>query len=59
MMNALEETAEFEAFRKLRIDCLHHFDGRGVNALSNLYTDNAVCEFGPQYPLIRLLDDRT
>ena len=48
-MNALEEFIEIEAIKKLRIEYSHYFDGQQVDALADLYTEDAICEFGPDY----------
>ncbi len=48
-MNALEKLAEIEAIKQLRIQYSHYFDGQDVSALADLFTDDAVCEFGPDY----------
>jgi len=48
-MNALEELLEVEAIRKLRVMYSHHFDGQNLADLVDLFTDDAVCEFGPDY----------
>ena len=48
-MTALEELVEIEAIKKRRIQYSHYFDGQEVDALADLYSDDAVCEFGPDY----------
>ena len=48
-MNALEGLVEVEAIKKLRIQYSHYFDGQEVDALADLFSDDAVCEFGPDY----------
>ena len=48
-MNALEELVEIEAIKKRRIQYSQYFDGQEVDALADLYSDDAVCEFGPDY----------
>lgn len=48
-MTAIEELLEVEAIRKLRVMYSHHFDGQELAALVDLFTDDAVCEFGPDY----------
>ncbi len=46
-MNAIEELVESEAIRKLRVRYSHAFDGNRMDELVDLFTDDAVCEFGP------------
>ena len=48
-MNALEQLAEIEAVKNLRIQYSHYFDGKQIDALADLFTEDAVCEFGPGY----------
>ena len=48
-MNAIEELVESEAIRKLRVRYSHAFDGNRMDELVDLFTDDAVCEFGPAY----------
>lgn len=48
-MNALEELLEVEAIRKLRVMYSHHFDGQNLAELVDLFTEDAVCEFGPDF----------
>ncbi len=48
-MNAVEELAEIEAIKRLRIAYSHYFDGQQVDDLVDLFTEDAVCEFGPDY----------
>ena len=48
-MNALEELAEIEAIRNIRILYSHYYDGQDVDALVDLFTPDAVCEFGPDF----------
>ena len=45
----LEEFLEKEAIKELRIMYSHYFDGKMVDSLVDLFTDDAVCEFGPNY----------
>ena len=45
----LEELLEKETIKELRIMYSHYFDGKDVDALTDLFTDDAVCEFGPDY----------
>lgn len=48
-MNAIEELLETEAIKKLRVLYSHYYDGKRVEDLVNLFTDDAICEFGPDY----------
>ena len=48
-MDALEELLETEAIRKLRHQYSHYFDGKRLDDLVSIFTDDAVCEFGPDY----------
>ena len=48
-MNAVDELVEIETIKQLRIQYSHYFDGQDVDALADLYTEDAVCEFGPDY----------
>lgn len=48
-MSALEKLVEKEAIRELRHLYSHHFDGHDVDALAELFTEDAVCEFGPAF----------
>ena len=46
-MRTLQELNDLEVVRSLRLDYTHHFDGGDFEALLDLYTDDAVCDFGP------------
>ena len=48
-MTAIEELLEVEAIKKLRVLYSHYYDGKRVDDLAALFTDDAVCEFGPDY----------
>jgi hypothetical protein len=48
-MNPIEELLEVEAIRKLRVLYSHHYDGGHLDDLIGLFTDDAVCEFGPDF----------
>ncbi len=48
-MSPIEELLETEAIKKLRVQYSHYFDGKCVDDLADLFTDDAVCEFGPDY----------
>jgi len=45
----LEELLEKEAIKELRVMYSHYFDGKQLDELVDLFTDDAVCEFGPDY----------
>jgi hypothetical protein len=48
-VNAIEELLETEAIKKLRIEYTHYFDGKRLDELTALFTDDAICEFGPAF----------
>jgi hypothetical protein len=48
-MDAMQELLETEAIKKLRVQYSHYFDGQLLDELVDLFTDDAVCEFGPDY----------
>lgn len=48
-MTAIEELLEIEAIKKLRVLYSHYYDGKRVAELADLFTEDAVCEFGPDY----------
>jgi hypothetical protein len=48
-MTPIEELVEKEAIKDVRIMYAHYFDGKNLDALTDLFTDDAVCEFGPDY----------
>lgn len=45
----LEQLLDIESIRQLRVLYSHYFDGKRVNELADLFTDDAICEFGPAY----------
>ncbi len=45
----MEELLEKETIKELRIAYSHCFDGRDLDGLVDLFTDDAVCEFGPEF----------
>ena len=45
-MSPIEELVEKEAIKELRIMYSHYFDGQQIDALVDLFTEDAVCEFG-------------
>jgi hypothetical protein len=48
-MMTIEELLTKEEIKELRICYSHHFDGKDIDALVDLFTDDAVCEFGPAF----------
>ncbi|MEM7018238.1 MAG: nuclear transport factor 2 family protein [Pseudomonadota bacterium] len=48
-MSSIEEMLEKEAVKEVRIMYSHYFDGKDVDALADLFTEDAICEFGPDY----------
>ena len=48
-LSPIEELLEIEAIKKLRILYSHYFDGGKTNKLVDLFADDVVCEFGPNY----------
>lgn len=45
-MRTLQELNDLEDIRNLRLDYTHHFDGGDLDALLDLYTEDAVTDFG-------------
>lgn len=45
----IEELLEKEAIKELRILYSHCFDGKDLDGLVALFTEDAVCEFGPDF----------
>ncbi len=45
----LEELLEKEAIKELRINYSYYYDGMMVDELVDLFTDDAICEFGPDF----------
>jgi len=45
----MEELLEKETIKELRIAYSHCFDGKDLDGLVDLFTDDAVCEFGPDF----------
>ena len=43
----LREQLEIEAIRKLRLDYTYWMDRRDVDKLTALFTEDALCEYGP------------
>ena len=48
-MRTLEELIEIESIKELRSLYSHYFDGKEVDKLAALFTEDAVCEFGPSF----------
>jgi hypothetical protein len=48
-MSPIEELLEIEAIKKIRHLYSHYFDGKYLDELVDLFTDDAVCEFGPAF----------
>ena len=48
-MPTLDDLLDLEAIRDLRIKYSHYFDAGEVDRLVDLFTDDAVCEFGEDY----------
>ena len=44
-MRTLQELSDLEDVRQLRLDYSYHFDSGNLEALLDLYTDDAVCDF--------------
>ena len=45
----LEELLAKETIKEIRIKYSHYFDGKLVDQLADLFCEDAVCEFGPDY----------
>jgi hypothetical protein len=45
----IDELLEIETIKQIRIQYSHFFDGQRVDELADLFTEDAVCEFGPNY----------
>ncbi len=48
-INELRELLEIEKIRKLKLLYAHLMDSHQIDELANLFTLDAVCEFGPEY----------
>ena len=46
---SIEEMLEIATIKEIRIMYSHCFDGKDLDGLVDLFTDDAVCEFGPDY----------
>ena len=45
-MDAVARLIEIEAIKEIRQMYSHYFDGRRIDELVDLFTEDAVCEFG-------------
>jgi ketosteroid isomerase-like protein len=45
----LEQLLQIEEIRQLRVRYSHCFDGQRLEELVDLFTEDAVCEFGPDF----------
>jgi hypothetical protein len=45
----IEELLDIEAIRKLRANWAHYYDGKEIDKLADLFTEDAVCEFSDKY----------
>jgi len=45
----IDELLEIETIKQIRIQYSHYFDGQRVQELADLFTEDAICEFGPNY----------
>jgi len=45
----IEELLEIEAIKQMRHLYSHYYDGNKLDELVGLFTDDAVCEFGPKF----------
>ena len=48
-LQELRELLEIEKIRKLKMLYAHLMDSHQIDALADLFTEDAVCEFGPEY----------
>jgi hypothetical protein len=48
-VGAIEDLLEIEAIKNVRYGYCHYFDGKQIDDLVDLFTDDAVCEFGPAF----------
>ena len=44
-----QELCEIEEIKEVRYLYTHYYDGQRVEELANLFTEDAVCEFGEEY----------
>ena len=45
----IEELLEMEAIKQVRYLYSHYYDGNRLDDLVSLFTDDAICEFGPNF----------
>ena len=45
----VEELLELESVKELRLAYSHCFDSKDLDGLVDLFTEDAICEFGPDY----------
>ncbi len=45
----IEELLEIEAIKQMRYQYSHFYDGNRLDDLVDLFTDDAVCEYGPNF----------
>lgn len=45
----LEELLEIEAIKEMRQLYSHYYDGNMLDELVDLFTDDAICEYGPNF----------
>ena len=48
-MKTLQDLLDVEEIKNLRILYSHYFDGQEIDKLMDLFTEDVVCEFGPEY----------
>ncbi len=48
-MTTIEDLLDIHEIENLRIRYSAYFDGREIDKLMRLFSDDAVCEFGPEY----------
>ena len=48
-MVTVDELLQIESIKKLRTLYSHYFDGQFPDKMAELFTEDAVCEFGPDY----------
>lgn len=46
---SVQELLEVATIQEIRVMYSHYFDGKDIDGLVDLFTDDAVCEFGPDY----------
>ena len=48
-MTPIEELLERDAIKNVRIMYSHYFDMGALDNLASLFSEDAICEFGPEY----------